>query len=64
MHNQQKAGMEEYGNSRKFYGTMIIDNGKSGHNFSFDDMSAEHKEVHIKRRSMSSVADPEEEERD
>ena len=37
-------------------------NGKSGHNVSFDDMPAGHKEVYIKRRNILSVACPDEEE--
>ena len=61
-HNHYKVGMEECGNIRNFYSATISGNEKSGFNDSFYDMLAEHKEVLIKRRSMLSVADPDEEE--
>ena len=57
-HHQQKVGMEDYGDSRNSYGTIISGNGKSGYNVSFHDMSADHKEVHAKRRNVLPVVDP------
>ena len=48
IHDRQKVRMEEHGNSRNLYGTIISGNEKIGHNVSFDDVSAKHKEVHIK----------------
>ena len=56
--------MENYGHSMHFYGIITSGNGISGRNTSFDNVLADHKEVHIKRRSILSVADPEEEEQE
>ena len=56
--------MEEHVNIRTFYGTRINDNGKYGHNVSFDEKLVENKKVHVKRGNMSSVVDPCEEEQE
>ena len=56
--------MEEHRNSRNFYGIITSGKGKSGCNASLDEMPAEYKKVHAKRRIMFPVADPEEEEQE
>ena len=63
-HHKWKVGMEDYGNSRKFHGTVTSGNGKSGRNYSFDDSLANHKEERVKSRTTLSVADHEEEEKE
>ena len=56
--------MEDCGNSRKFHGTFISGNRKSGRNASFDIMPADHKEVRVERRNILSVADHDKEEKE
>ena len=50
--------MEDCGNSRIFYSMFTSRNGKSGHNVSFDNVTAEHKEVRVERRNTPSIVDP------
>ena len=53
--------MKDYGDSKSFY--CHKRKWKAGYNASFDDMPAEHKEVHVKRRNMLCVVDPKEKEK-
>ena len=55
--------MEDYGESKKKYSTIISGNGKSRRSISSNDMPADHKEACVKRRSMPSVVDPDIEEK-
>ena len=64
VHYQKKFGMEDYSNIINFNGTIISGNGKNGCSASFDDMPADYNEAHVKRRSMLSIVDPEEEEQE
>ena len=57
-------GIEDCGNSKNFYGIITSGNGKSGRKFSFDNVPDAHNEVHVKRRSILSVADPDEEDQE
>ena len=57
-YHQEKDGMESFRNSRNFYGTIINEKLKVK---SFNDFLDDCKEVHVKRRSMLSVAETEEE---
>ena len=50
--------MEEYGNNRKWYGTIASGNVKCGRNVLFDDVTEKYKQFYIKRRNMLSVIDP------
>ena len=62
--DSQKLELEENGNIRNFYGTIIRVNRKFRCYVSFDDMQAEHKKLHVKLRNTLSVLDPDEEEQE
>ena len=61
-HHHQKIGMEYYGNSTNFCGTLMSGKDKSEYNASFDDFLAYHKEVRVERRNMLAAVDHDEEE--
>ena len=56
--------MKDHANRRNFHDTTASDNRKSGNNFSFDGLSAKHKQVCAKKINMTSVVDPDEDEQD
>ena len=56
--------MEDYYDSRNFYGIIASRIGKNGHNASFHEMLANHKEAYVKRRNELYVVDPDKEEKE
>ena len=56
--------MEDCGNIRSFHSTIMRGNGKLGCNVSFDDVPADHKDVHDERRNTLCAACPDEQDKE
>ena len=61
---EQKVGLEKYGNSRNFRGIIFSGTGSTGYKIRFYDLPTDHHVEFVERRYLIEVVDPNEEKKE